>query len=257
VIIDATANTFHALLPQAAAATGLGQPPENTSDLLPLVWCYLDAVDGTVKLSGLGSEPNVARLVNDGAWAVGVAFTPLIHRHQSGNVRCSSAAQLRVSDFVVACIMDGSAPLPCYHPQQQPSLDHVVMTVVRPCAAMFPSAVVAVCNRACGGGGGDGGITAAGANHDKEHYAYTTYSLLLARHAAADLNSGSSEAAVRGTPCEQDSDVQFDLMLGPQIVTSTCQTLNQVFAYLDAFQAFDRSSQVRGVVGRATMFVLN
>jgi hypothetical protein len=35
------------------------------------IWVALDAVDGTLKLCGLGNEPGRARVVNDGTWAIG------------------------------------------------------------------------------------------------------------------------------------------------------------------------------------------
>ena len=41
------------------------------------VWCYLDAVDGTAKVAGLNNQEGRFRAANDGAWAVGVAFTEL------------------------------------------------------------------------------------------------------------------------------------------------------------------------------------
>src|SRR5262245_45860481 len=40
------------------------------------VWTSMDAIDGTVKVAGLGaSHPERVRLGNDGGWACGFAFT--------------------------------------------------------------------------------------------------------------------------------------------------------------------------------------
>ncbi|GAX80200.1 hypothetical protein CEUSTIGMA_g7638.t1 [Chlamydomonas eustigma] len=63
------------------------------------IWCYLDAVDGTVKLAGLGNEPGRLRSANDGAWAVGLAFTEPTSK---------ALEELLLSDFKVSAVTDGS-----------------------------------------------------------------------------------------------------------------------------------------------------
>lgn len=52
------------------------QPNQQQS---PHVWVALDAVDGTLKLCGLGNEPGSARVVNDGTWAIGERMC--VHTH--------------------------------------------------------------------------------------------------------------------------------------------------------------------------------
>jgi hypothetical protein len=54
----------------ARPSPGVGGLPASAQ-----IWCYLDAVDGTLKLSGLGNTSSCLRAVNDGSWAVGIAFT--------------------------------------------------------------------------------------------------------------------------------------------------------------------------------------
>ncbi len=59
------------------------------------VWCYLDPVDGTVKVAGLNNEGGRMRLGNDGGWGSGVAFTLPTEMEQK---------QLRLGDFQVRSI---------------------------------------------------------------------------------------------------------------------------------------------------------
>lgn len=93
----------------AAAENGLGPDATQAADpgtaALRVVWCYLDAVDDTLKLSGLFNQqqqqPDRLRLVNDGAWAVGIAFT---------DPTDTPLQQLRLRHFTTAAIADGNPP---------------------------------------------------------------------------------------------------------------------------------------------------
>src|SRR5574337_710449 len=65
-----------------------------------VIWAALDAVDGTVKVAGLGNAlPRVLRAANDGMWATGAAFTRPTRK---------SFAELRVGDFEICTIVDGN-----------------------------------------------------------------------------------------------------------------------------------------------------
>src|SRR5262245_4551842 len=64
------------------------------------IWASMDAIDGTVKVAGLGApEPDRVRLANDGAWAAGFAFTLPTTR---------ALAELTFGDFVIAVVVDGN-----------------------------------------------------------------------------------------------------------------------------------------------------
>lgn len=64
------------------------------------IWASMDAIDGTVKVAGLGApHPERVRLGNDGGWAAGFAFTLPTER---------GLAELTFGDFVVAVVVDGN-----------------------------------------------------------------------------------------------------------------------------------------------------
>jgi hypothetical protein len=65
------------------------------------VYAYADPVDGTIKLSGLGSdsENHKYRVGNNGAWASGVAFTMPVKKDLS---------ELTIEDFEISAIVDGN-----------------------------------------------------------------------------------------------------------------------------------------------------
>src|SRR5262245_13836690 len=64
------------------------------------IWASMDAIDGTVKVAGLGApHPERVRLGNDGGWACGFAFTLPTER---------GLAELTFGDFVVAVVVDGN-----------------------------------------------------------------------------------------------------------------------------------------------------
>jgi len=60
----------------------------------------MDAIDGTVKVAGLGERlADRARIANDGGWAAGFAFTEPTER---------GLDELTFGDFVVAVVVDGN-----------------------------------------------------------------------------------------------------------------------------------------------------
>jgi len=64
------------------------------------VWASMDAIDGTVKVAGLGERlPDRVRLACDGGWAAGFAFTEPTER---------GLGDLTFGDFVVAAVVDGN-----------------------------------------------------------------------------------------------------------------------------------------------------
>jgi len=67
------------------------------------IFAYMDAVDGTIKIGGLGNDLPRRRLrvVNDGGWAAALAFTL---------PTASPLDELRVGDFAVAAVVDGNPP---------------------------------------------------------------------------------------------------------------------------------------------------
>lgn len=81
--------------------SGASQPlPQQQQQQQQLhIWVYLDAVDGTVKLAGLGNEPSRLRVINDSTWAVGIAMTDPTR---------AGLDELRLRDFKIAAIVDGS-----------------------------------------------------------------------------------------------------------------------------------------------------
>jgi hypothetical protein len=69
-----------------------------------VVFAYLDAVDGTIKVAGLGNDPSTKtyRLASDGAWATGLAFSLPTKK---------TVDRLVIKDFQVAAIIDGNPPM--------------------------------------------------------------------------------------------------------------------------------------------------
>ena len=64
------------------------------------VWACMDAIDGTVKVAGLGaSRDRRVAIGNDGGWAVAFAFTAPTQK---------DAAAITLGDFSVAAIVDGN-----------------------------------------------------------------------------------------------------------------------------------------------------
>jgi len=81
VIVDAQKNEYHAI--------GKGELH---------VWCYLDAIDGTIKLAGLGKS-KIPSVGNNGCWAAGIAFSTSTQ---------NSLEKLTIKDFHIAAIVDGN-----------------------------------------------------------------------------------------------------------------------------------------------------
>lgn len=74
-----------------------------------VVWCSFDAVDGTVKVAGLGNDPShsIYRVGGNGFWGAGVAFTRPISSDVHG---------LRVGDFVSSALVQGNPQMYREHP---------------------------------------------------------------------------------------------------------------------------------------------
>ena len=78
------------------------------------IWTAMDAIDGTVKVAGLGERlEDRVRLANDGGWATGFAFTLPTER---------SLADLVFGDFVVAVVVDGNPTRYRAYPQDLAAL---------------------------------------------------------------------------------------------------------------------------------------
>lgn len=75
------------------------------------VYAMLDAVDGTIKVGGLGNpaDGSAVRVANDGGWGVGFACT--------APTRAGFDA-LRLGDFAVAALIDGNPPRVRAHPHE-------------------------------------------------------------------------------------------------------------------------------------------
>lgn len=71
------------------------------SDRSQVIFAYLDAVDGTIKVGGLGNELERGRFrsANDGGWAAALAFTL---------PTAAPLERVRVGDFVCASIVEGN-----------------------------------------------------------------------------------------------------------------------------------------------------
>jgi hypothetical protein len=75
----------------------------------PRIWASMDAIDGTVKVAGLGTPAaDRVRLANDGGWAAAFAFTPPVD---------TAAEDLVLGDFTVAVVVDGNPPRWRVYPQ--------------------------------------------------------------------------------------------------------------------------------------------
>jgi hypothetical protein len=73
------------------------------------IWASMDAIDGAVKVAGLGTAPgDRVRLANDGGWAAGFAFTAPTD---------TPADRLALGDFTVAVVVDGNPPRWRAYPQ--------------------------------------------------------------------------------------------------------------------------------------------
>ena len=75
------------------------------------VYAMLDAVDGTIKVGGLGNaaDGSAMRLANDGGWGVGFACTAPTR---------TGLDALRLGDFAVAAVVDGNPTRLRAHPHE-------------------------------------------------------------------------------------------------------------------------------------------
>lgn len=76
-----------------------------------IVFAYMDAVDGTIKVGGLGNdmENHRFRAASDGGWATAIAFTP---------PTTARLENLLVGDFRVAALVDGNPTRYPAYPQE-------------------------------------------------------------------------------------------------------------------------------------------
>eukprot|EP00798_Chlamydomonas_sp_ICE-L_P023061 gene23061-30250_t len=182
VVVDPSSGLYRGV-PPMTEATEAGDP-EKPRAVYRYLYCYLDAVDGTVKVGGLNNERGRLRAANDGSWAVGIAFTDVIEGRSSEPLTEIMALQL--GDFKVSAIIDGALTL-------------------QPHALSYPAVAVAIW---------EDGV-------DGSHGRFVT------RDGQYDVKEGGS-------------------VFGRQVFTSTNEVLSQSFAYLDSFQAFDRTSAQKG-----------
>ena len=82
----------------------------GASGRMPVIWGSFDAVDGTIKVAGLGNDlPARFRAANDGAWAATMAFTaPTTKPLQA----------LSIGDFVAVAVVDGNPTIHETYPQE-------------------------------------------------------------------------------------------------------------------------------------------
>lgn len=82
-----------------------------------VIWAYLDAIDGTIKVSGVRGAATAHRLpaANDGGWATAVAFTAPTTKPFDA---------LLVGDFTVAAIVDGNPTRYPAYPAEIITLPH-------------------------------------------------------------------------------------------------------------------------------------
>ncbi|MFN8642389.1 MAG: hypothetical protein U0802_12325 [Candidatus Binatia bacterium] len=75
------------------------------------MYAVLDAVDGTIKVGGLGNaaDGSAVRTANDGGWGVGFACTAPTR---------AELGDLRLGDFAVAVLVDGNPSRVRVHPHE-------------------------------------------------------------------------------------------------------------------------------------------
>ncbi len=68
-----------------------------------VIWAYFDAIDGTIKVAGIGNDLTRGRFraANDGGWASAMAFTAPTKKRLD---------QIVIGDFVAAAIVDANPP---------------------------------------------------------------------------------------------------------------------------------------------------
>jgi hypothetical protein len=200
----------------------------------------LDAVDGTLKLSGLANAVNRFRIVNDGSWATALALTDPTHVPLSA---------LTLADFSVAVLLDGNPPIRPLHPTCAVALRTAdgwrtwngVPPPLRSQLLQRPRAA-----HPEGGGGSDGGGKAsalapgAGLKHSRSSGMLLEFVEASDEPSSGDCSDGDAGG---GAPL-------LEVTLPPggtvRLYTSTNANLQQCFVGLDAFQAADRASAPPG-----------
>lgn len=73
----------------------------GSADDLAVVYAYMDAVDGTIKVGGLGNDLTARRfrIANDGGWAAALAFTPPTE---------APLSSITIGDFSLAALVEGN-----------------------------------------------------------------------------------------------------------------------------------------------------
>lgn len=241
VIVDPAEGSTVRVPAAAAGGAGGGGAGGCGADAAAVVYAYVDAVDGTLLLSGLGcgdtanGEPDAAaasassppppprllRLAGAGLWAVGVAFTDPTGK---------PPAELTVGDFTVAAVGDG-ATCACV----QPSVGAQAVAGGSGSDSssnggsgplLHPSLAVAVWEEA----GGDGAGTSGSGS-------YATYD--LSGHECWPSSSSSDGGGDKNLNAAASP-------LPPRLHATTCRQLCQTFAALDAFQARDAKTAAPG-----------
>jgi hypothetical protein len=100
LIVDARAGVTHSIGPAAGPA---------------VIHAYMDAVDGTIKVGGLGNDLVAGRFrtANDGGWAAALAFTA---------PTTAPLASLTIGDFSIATLVEGNPTRFQSAPQEVASL---------------------------------------------------------------------------------------------------------------------------------------
>jgi hypothetical protein len=108
-LADRLGVAIELLLDAGSASHRLGRASGATR-----IWATMDAIDGTVKVAGLGPRlPDRVRLANDGGWAAAFAFTAPTE---------APCEELTLGDFTTAVIVDGNPTRYRAYPQDLVSL---------------------------------------------------------------------------------------------------------------------------------------
>ncbi|GBF97508.1 hypothetical protein Rsub_10431 [Raphidocelis subcapitata] len=202
----------------AQHAAGPAAPGDGAAPLCRYV--YLDAVDGTLLLSGLqneasaGTAPPRLRLAGAGGWAVGVALT---------DPTAAPLGELRLGDFTVAAIGDGAAAA-------------VTTATAAKAGPLHPELAVAVWQEGDGGGGDNGGGGSGDSADGGGGGRYVTYDF-----SHSPLWRGGAAAVASGGGASQPSAPE-----PPRLHTTSCLRLGGTFAHLDAFQSRDAATAAPG-----------
>ena len=106
-LADEVGYRLHLIVdPSRAQVIELGRSPQRQ-----VIFAYLDAIDGTIKVGGLCNDVAAGkiRVASDGNWGVAAAFTEPTDR---------SLEQLRFADFAGAAVLDGNPLRYRAHPEE-------------------------------------------------------------------------------------------------------------------------------------------